>query len=258
MDAYMFWQKLLRGFTVIFTGFGILTIIGCSHSFKESQLVGSWQLDVQNADVRFTYYPNHTWIMTITGTESLPSESEFGEWKLEGDSLMLITRSGLDDKVSNVQETGKIRELNNSVLVELNQDANGKTRTSSFHRVGSPSPSVSDDEFAQRLVGTWRYSYTNTAKLAGVLLYSSYQKDGRAFWHGTIYKESGSISAPKASGNWQVENGFLKTTITNSQPNGPSMNQGSQDEIISVTDSQFTYRDEQGVLKKVNREKSDQ
>jgi len=231
----------------------LLAVVGCKRSFQESQLVGSWQLDVQAADVRFTYYTNHTWVMIITSSENIPSGSEFGEWKLDGDRLTITTRSALDDAATNVRETGKIEKLNNSVLIEKNQDVGGKTKTSAFHRVEMPSASVADSEFTQKLVGTWRYSYTNTTKPTGVLLYSIYRADGNALWHGTIYKESDSLPMPKASGIWRVDRGYLSTTITNIQSNLLQINKESRDQILSITDSQFTYRDEQGIVKKVIR-----
>jgi hypothetical protein len=224
---------------------------GCKRTYQESQLIGSWQLDVHVADARVTYYVNHNWVVTlISSNDNVPSGSEFGEWKLEGDNLITVTRSTFDNAATNVRETAKILKLNDSVLSEKTQDNSGKTKTSTFHKIDAPAASVSDIELAQKLIGTWRYSYTNTDKLTGMLLYSLYKSDGSASWRGTLFKEDRSLPAPPASGVWRFENGDLITTITNVQTDSSAINKESSDGIILVTESQFTYRDGQGIVKK--------
>ena len=235
-------------------GLTAFVFIGCKQSIHENQLVGSWKLENSVADARFTYYANHTWVMTIVSSDAqIPSGSEFGDWKLDGNRIITITRCTLDNIAGNTSEIGSIVKLTDSVLVEKTPDINGQTKTSTFHKIDAPAASVSDAELCRNLVGTWVFSYTNASKAAGVLLYSSYQPNGTAFWHGIIFKENQSLPMPEANGVWKVENGYLGTTITNSQSSQLAANKETRDQIISITDSQFTYRDEQDTIKKVVR-----
>jgi hypothetical protein len=234
--------------------FSAIVLAGCKKSFQESQLIGSWQLGVHVADARVTYYPNHTWVMIMVSSDDrVPSGSEFGEWKLDGNRLITITRYTFDNRVSNTSETGTIAKLNDSTLIEKTSSDNGQTKKSTFNKIEAPLASVSDDELSQKVIGTWISTYTNTTKLAGTLIYSIYDKNGSAHWHGTVFKESQSQPLPNADGKWRVENGYLVTAITNLSSNQTPPSQESRDQILSITDSQFTYRDEHGTIKKALR-----
>jgi hypothetical protein len=56
---------------------------------------------------------------------------------------------------------------------------------------------------------------------------------------------------PSASGIWRVEQSGLFTTITNIDQKGVPSNKESRDEIVFVSDSDFVFRDESGVVQKV-------
>jgi len=229
-------------------------LAGCKQSFQESQLVGSWRLDIHIADTRVTYYPNHTWVVTMVSSDDrVPSGSEFGEWKLEGNRLTTITRCMFDNRSASASETGTIVKLNRSTLVEKTSNNGGQTKTSTFHKIDAPLASISDDELSQKVVGSWISTYTNTTKLAGTLIYGIYDKNGSAHWHGTVFKKSESRPLPDADGTWRVKNGYLVTAITNLSSKQTLPSQESRDQILSVTDSQFTYRDEQDTIKKALR-----
>jgi hypothetical protein len=235
--------------------YAAFVLLGCEHSLQEGQLVGSWQLDIHVADARVTYYADHTWAMTLTSSNTdIPSSSEFGDWKLQGNRLVTNTRSTLDNIATNMLETATIVKLDGSVLVWKVQDQSGHSKTSTLHRTDMAAAPVTDADFTRRLVGTWIFSFTNSDKLTGALLYSSYRADGSTSWRGTVYRESRSQEMPKATGVWRVQEGHLSTTITNSQQsNLLPIGKESRDEIISVTGSQFTYRDDQGTIYKVVR-----
>jgi hypothetical protein len=228
---------------------GTIFLAGCQKSFQENQLIGSWKLDVHVADARITYYQNHTWVMLmVSSDERIPTGTEFGEWKLDGNHLETITHSTFDNHATDKTETGTIIKLNDSTLVEKTSDDSGQTKTSTFQKIDAPFASIPDDEISQKIVGTWISTYTNATKLAGTLIYSIYDKNGSAHWHGTLFRESGAQPLPSAEGNWHVENGYLVTVITNL-----SSSQESRDQILSITDSQFTYRDEKDTIKKALR-----
>lgn len=214
--------------------------------------MGSWKLENPAADLRLTYYPNHTWVMIATSPDkSVPTGAEFGGWKLNGNQLLLVTSCGMDNQPVNNREVGTIVKLNDSVLVF----ANGATKNPTFHKSDAPTAAIPDKELAGKLVGSWMFSYTNVPRAMGVLLYSAYQPNGVAHWQGTIYQHAQSHPAPKASGTWLVQNGYMLTAITNSEPNQLGATKQSRDQILSVTDSQFTYKDEQGSIQKVLRRK---
>jgi len=230
-----------------------LSAVGCKRAYQESQIIGSWQLDVQVADARVSYYKNHSWVATLNSSrENIPSGTEIGNWKLEGDRLISVTRSTFDNKEVNTRDVGRIIKLTESLLVEEAQE-NGRTKTFTLHKVDLPAILVSDTDLTRKLVGTWQFSMTNAANSTGALLYSTYQTNGSAFWSGTIYKDSRPMPMPKASGVWRVEQGHLKTTIMQSQSSLLPINKESSDAILFVTDSQFTYCDEQATLHKVLR-----
>lgn len=226
-------------------------VVGCTHVYQDKQLIGSWQLESRTSDARFTYYPNHTWALVVTSSDSrVPSGTAFGSWKLTGDRISVITESTLDNKPSRKEEIATVVTLTSSSLTIINQESNGAERTSSFHRIDVAAAVPSDEECAQKLQGTWLYLYTNKVKSAGLRAYSSYQSDGKASWHGTIYRGTESSRTPNALGKWRVEHGYLITGVTNSEGGVLPTNTETRDEIIQITDSQFSYRDESGTIKK--------
>ena len=229
-------------------------LTGCNnHHYTEKQLIGSWQLDIHVADARVTYYTNHMWVGTITSSDSrVPSGSEFGSWMLNGNNLETVTFSTLNEASPDAKDVARIDRLNESSMVEIigNKDISANSKKSSFHKIDGPCPLMTDDDLAQRLIGTWVYSYTNSVKHAAVCLFSSYQSNGTALWHGTRMRDGDESPTPNASGIWRVEQGGLFTTITNIEQKGAPINKESRDEIVFVTDSDFVFRDESGVVKK--------
>jgi hypothetical protein len=227
---------------------------GCHRAYEENQLVGSWQLEVPMADARFTYYTNHTWVLTVVSSDSrVPSGCAFGSWKLQGDRVSTITYSTLDDRPARTDEAARITKLTSASLVVDGEDIAGKKNISVFHKVDTSAALPPDSECARKLTGTWLYSYTNVAKVGGARLYSEYEPSGRMFCHGMLYDGEKSAPAPDAFGYWKIDGGFLVTAITNSQSRVLAGNKESRDEIILITDSQFSYRDEAGAVKKVLR-----
>ena len=229
----------------------IVLFAACKRAYQENQLVGSWRLDNGAADARLTYYSNHTWVLVVLSSDSqITSGTAFGSWRLDGDRVNTTTESALDNKPSKADEIGEITKLTASALVLRNRDVNNKETTSTFSRIEAPTTTLSDEECTAKLLGTWLYSYTNSAKLVGARLYESYQSNGLAVSHGTIYRNGQSSPFPNVSGTWRVENGLLVTAITNSEAPASVRNKEVRDQILQITDSQFSFRDEHGFIKK--------
>src|SRR5262249_24931859 len=81
----------------------------------------------------------------------------------------------------------------------------------------------------------------------------TYRADGTVTWDGT------SISQRRTQqfvdhGVWRVEGGYLCTTVTNSAVNQFALRKEYRDELISATDSEFTYRTASGNLEARLRE----
>jgi hypothetical protein len=239
--AYIFWGCLVSA----------VCLTGCNHVYRADQLVGSWRLDRSGADARFTFYSNQTWVLIVNSSDTrVSSGTAFGTWGLNGNRVSTTTESALDNKAANAKEVADIIKLTASTLIMRNRDVNGQENTSVFHRTDTPVPLLSDEEYIQKLLGTWLYSYTNATKLAAVRLYTNYQPNGTAYWHGTIYKSNQSSPAPNASGTWRVEGGYLITEITNAQSGSLKGGSPTRDQIFQITDSQFSFRDEDGAIKK--------
>lgn len=239
-----------------------IAITGCNnHHYTEMQLIGSWQLDANVADARVTYYTNHMWVGTVTSSDTrVPNGSEFGGWMLNGNHLETITYSTLNGASSDAKEITKIDSLNKSTMVQIqeNEDVNSNHKKSRFHRIDAPCPLMADDDLTHKLTGTWEYSYTNPVKHAAVCLFSIYETNGAALWHGTMIKDGEELPTANAAGIWQVEKGCLFTTITNIDQKGVPINKESRDEIVFITDSEFIFRDDHGVVKKVLKQQSDE
>ncbi len=193
------------------------------------------------------------WVETLTSSDNrVPNGSEFGSWKLSGNKLETVTFSTLNGASSDAKDVAKIDSLNESNMVEIsrNKDISANSKMSSFHKVDGPCPLMTDDELAKRLVGTWVYSYTNSFKHFAVCLFSSYQSNGTALWNGSQLRNGQEFPVPNASGIWRIEQGGLFTTITNIEQKGVLINKESRDEIVFVTDSDFIFREESGVVRK--------
>lgn len=250
--VHMFWTKTFRRFESVLGILAFFSLTGCQPRVAEKQLIGSWQLESKSSDSRITYYPDYHWVMTLAGTDAdISSGTEFGTWTLKDNRLFCKTLSTLNNSTSDSAETFIIATLSESELAWETKDKTGRKRKIKFHHVSAPAADVSDEELAQKLAGVWIHSATNSSKQLGDRILCFYKTNGAAYWQGTLYNGMVSTPLPKAAGTWRVERGELIGTITNSQSEKMyPVNTATRDAIISVTSSQFTYRDSKGVIHK--------
>ena len=105
---------------------------------------------------------------------------------------------------------------------------------------------VPDSELARRLTGTWILSVinTNSVVFAGEV---SYQRNGSVIWQGTTTDKNG----PQifgVQGTWRIQDGFLYTRPINSTLPGMQNRPEDRDELISISETEFVYRDSAGIV----------
>lgn len=245
------------GAGILLSGLAAVTLVGCKHSYHENQLMGSWRRESEAANVCFTYFTNHTWLMTVTShINTVSDEAQFGDWKIDGSHLVMVTRSSFDAAATKIAEEASLLKLNDSTLSFKKMDLAGDGKPYTFHRVNPRDFFPEDKLLSRQLVGTWQSSHTNSDRKIGDVVYSIYNSNGVAKWHGAIYKESELISVPASFGTWRVEQGCLVTEVTKSE-NDKWVGAKSKDEILFLISSQFVYRDDTGTMKKMLRVKTD-
>jgi hypothetical protein len=104
---------------------------------------------------------------------------------------------------------------------------------------------ASDRALAQGLAGTWDCSMTNThgVRFIGDV---TYHTNGLAHWRGTLTEAKGSPEAFDDWGVWRVQHGCLVTLVTNSIVRSVEDEPEYRDLVLSVSPTQFTYRDHLG------------
>ena len=101
---------------------------------------------------------------------------------------------------------------------------------------------ASDRALAGRLLGTWDDSMTNThsARFSGDV---TYETNGVAHWRGTVTEGAGPAQTIDDWGVWRVQKGCLFTRVTNSTLRDLDDEPEYRDFIVSLSATQFTYRD---------------
>jgi len=104
---------------------------------------------------------------------------------------------------------------------------------------------ASDTALAQKLAGTWDCSMTNTHSVhfTGDV---TYETNGVVHWRGSLTEGKGQPEAFDDWGVWRVQHGCLVTLVTNSTLRSLDDESEYQDQVLSVTHTQFTYRDHLG------------
>jgi hypothetical protein len=103
---------------------------------------------------------------------------------------------------------------------------------------------LSDEEFSKRLVGVWYQSITNWQ---GVRVFgdATYRADGTVTWDGAFISQARTQQFLD-HGVWRIDHGYLCTMVTNSTVNQFAVNKEYRDQLMSATDSEFTYRTSSG------------
>src|SRR5579871_6461675 len=106
-------------------------------------------------------------------------------------------------------------------------------------------PSRTDAEITRNLVGSWKVDVTFPSGTTGKGSVSL-AKDGTFTSEGTFAQGDGHISIGYA-GTWQVENGVLIETVTNSShSNLPPVGLVTRDRILRVDNRKFVFKTESG------------
>mgnify|MGYP001485709730 CR=1 FL=1 len=108
----------------------LLLLGGCSRGDRESKLVGSWVLNLNQTTITVTFAQDHTCLTTFRGATT---NSQSGNWAIDGGRLILALPSG-------GYETNTIKTLSDSLLVIKGVDRNpvpgkGNTYERTFARV---------------------------------------------------------------------------------------------------------------------------
>ena len=115
-------------------------------------------------------------------------------------------------------------------------------------------PRLSDQEITKRLIGEW-VAEEEGAQGLKIRAVTRYAADGKLSGEAVISKGEKSVKI-NAEGQWKIENGFLIETVEKS--NAPFIKPGqvTKDEILSINDTMYTYKTEQGKTKTARRMKA--
>src|SRR5258707_2653026 len=72
----------VRSISCCILALGLLT--SCNRSFKPNNLEGSWLYNSSVAQAKWTYFPDNTWLMSVTGATNGRLS---GDWTLDGNRL---------------------------------------------------------------------------------------------------------------------------------------------------------------------------
>jgi hypothetical protein len=115
-----------------------LSLFGCGRSYRDAELVGSWQIVIPRGPGRsgvtqaYTFSPDHTFTSSVVSSKDL---RVFGDWAMQADQLAITLRSNsFSPLVVSNRETAQIIKLTDSVLVLKDRDSNDEPRERTFRR----------------------------------------------------------------------------------------------------------------------------
>jgi hypothetical protein len=108
----------------------LFALNGCRRSYRDTDVVGTWQYVTNRITQTYTFSPDHTFTCVTAGLR------HFGEWRLRGDQLDIVTRSNSFSPtvVSNVA-TARIVELTPSGLILKDREESDEPRTRAMTRL---------------------------------------------------------------------------------------------------------------------------
>lgn len=111
-----------------------LSLFGCGRSYRDAELVGSWQFAYRSGNTcTYTFSPDHTFTYSVTSSKDL---RQFGDWALQADQLAIVLRSNsFSSIVASNRETVRIIKLTDSVLILKDRDRNEERRERTFRRL---------------------------------------------------------------------------------------------------------------------------
>ena len=117
-----------------------LSLFGCGRSYRDAELVGSWQTAIPRGPGRsgitqtYTFSPDHTFTVSVVSSKDL---RVFGHWALQADQLAITARSNsfLPAIVVSNREMAQIIKPTDSVLILKDRDRNDEPRERAFRRL---------------------------------------------------------------------------------------------------------------------------
>jgi uncharacterized protein (TIGR03066 family) len=100
-----------------------------------------------------------------------------------------------------------------------------------------------DAEVSQKLVGKWNEE--STAEGITTIMTHEFTQDGKYACSGKMRRPGGE-SDLAMSGTWQVTGGVLVYTLQTSQPAYYKPGEQVKDQVLSIDDQEFIYKDEDG------------
>jgi hypothetical protein len=116
-----------------------LSLVGCGRSYRDTELVGSWQIVTPRGPGRagitqtYTLSPDHTFTSSIVSSKDL---RHFGDWSMQAGQLAITLRSNsFSPMVTSNREMAQIIKLTDSVLILRDRDRNDEPRERTFTRL---------------------------------------------------------------------------------------------------------------------------
>jgi hypothetical protein len=110
-----------------------LPLFGCGRSYRDAELVGSWQFAGSGNAYTYTFSPDHTFTYSVVSSKDLRN---FGDWAMHADQLAITLRtSSFSPIVVSNRETVQITKLTDSVLILKDRDRNDEPRERTFRRL---------------------------------------------------------------------------------------------------------------------------
>jgi hypothetical protein len=110
-----------------------LFLFGCGRSYRDAELVGSWQFVGSGNAYTYTFSPDHTFTHSVVSSKDLRN---FGDWAMHADQLAITLRtSSFSPVVVSNRETAQIMKLTDSALILKDRDRNDEPRTRTFRRL---------------------------------------------------------------------------------------------------------------------------
>lgn len=110
-----------------------LALNGCQRSYRDVDLVGSWQLVTNGNTEIFTFSADHSCTVAFESSKDLRN---FGEWTLHGNQLAIILRSSsFSPTIVSNREVARIGKLNASSLILEDRDRDDESRARALKRL---------------------------------------------------------------------------------------------------------------------------
>ena len=197
-----------------------------------------------------TYNPDGSWSWTSdTGASTRPRRtmSESGLWRVK-DGYLYVRGTNSVGTATKIDPNEEVRhEFLSLTAVECTTRGSDSKTRKLFRKEAAAAgvPIPSDATLRSKLVGTWRDATTN--QRGGWLVGdATYKADGTATWAVDFGTNSSDKRKYQAQGIWRVDRGYYCDLTTNATGRKFDPTRWSCSEVLSVTETEITYRDQAG------------